>query len=96
MAAPSIRGAIIFSQASSYILAMPTKNPPAFSYHLEATPWNEANGIPWPEKSTRDLIAALAVRLRRGHRKLSPVLREHGAGENAGAWARRVKRPTFP
>jgi DNA-binding NarL/FixJ family response regulator len=29
------------------------------SYHPDAPPWNEANGIPWSETSTRDLIAAL-------------------------------------
>ena len=32
-----------------------TPNP----YHTDATPWNEAVGIPWSENSTRNLIAAL-------------------------------------
>ena len=29
------------------------------SYDPDATPWNEADGIPWSDNSTRDLIAAL-------------------------------------
>ena len=29
------------------------------SYHPYATPWNEADHIPWSESSTRDRIAAL-------------------------------------
>ncbi len=32
-----------------------TPNP----YQPDATPWNEADGIPWSEETTRDLIAAL-------------------------------------
>lgn len=31
----------------------------AHPYHPDATPRNEADGIPWSENSTRDLIAAL-------------------------------------
>lgn len=30
-----------------------------FPYNPQATPWNEADGIPWSDDSTRDLIAAL-------------------------------------
>ena len=29
------------------------------SYNPNAAPWNEADGIPWSEETTRDLIAAL-------------------------------------
>lgn len=29
------------------------------AYHPDAVPWNEADGIPWSETCTRDLIAAL-------------------------------------
>jgi hypothetical protein len=32
-----------------------TPNP----YNPDATPWNEADGIPWSESSTRDLITGL-------------------------------------
>ena len=38
---------------------MPNQDQPAFPYNDHATPWNEADGIPWSENSTRDLIAAL-------------------------------------
>jgi hypothetical protein len=31
-------------------------------YHPDAAPWNESDGIPWSEETTRDLIAALEQR----------------------------------
>src|SRR5688572_1096880 len=35
--------------------SLPTNEHPAFPYNPEATPWNEANGIAWSERTSRDL-----------------------------------------
>jgi hypothetical protein len=42
--------------ANNYSLSM-TKG--STTYDPDATPWNEADGIPWSDMTTEDLVAAL-------------------------------------